>query len=62
MRREKAESASPLALKLLIQFEQHISSQLLLLCYHVNRDWLVPGFDGRGSPKGFTRLYRAAYR
>jgi len=61
IRREKAETLSPLSLELLIQFEQHVFSQLLLLRYHENRSWGEPSFDGRSGPKGFTGLHGAAF-
>ena len=59
--REKAGSVSPFALELLIQFERHISSQLLLLRYDEDRNWGEPSFDGRSGPKGFTGLHGAAF-
>ena len=46
MKREEVKSVSPLALGLLVQFEQHISSQLLLLRYDEDRNWGEPRFDG----------------
>lgn len=49
IRREKTEGVSPLALGLLIEFEGHISSQLLLLRYHEGRRWWEPSFDKRGA-------------
>ena len=61
IRKEKTESVSPLALGLLVEFEQHISSQLLLVRYHEDRRWWEPGFDARGGPKGFTGLHGAAF-
>ena len=61
MRREKVESVSPLALGLLIQFEQHISSQLLLLRYDKDRNWGELSFNGESAPKGFTGLHGAAF-
>ena len=61
IKREKTECVSPLALKLLIGFEQHISSQLLLLHYGEDRNWEEPSFDGGRGPKGFTGLHRAAF-
>src|SRR5205807_2415213 len=61
IRREKTESVCSLALKLLVEFEQHISSQLLLLenCNSIYR--LVPNFDTSGGPIGFTGLHGAAF-
>ena len=61
IRREKAEDVSPLTPGLLIQFERHISSQLLLLHYGEDRNWEEPSFDGGRGPKGFTGLHRAAF-
>jgi len=61
IRREKMEGVSPLALGLLVEFEEHISSQLLLLRYHEDRRWWEPSFDKRGGPKGFTGLHGAAF-
>ena len=53
---------SPLALGLLVQFEQHISSQLRLLRYDEDRNYREQSFDWRRSgPKGFTRLHGAAF-
>jgi len=52
---KRAGIARPLALRLLVELEQHISSQLLLLRYHTNRGWREPGFDGRVV----LRVYRA---
>ena len=58
---KKVGSVSPLALELLIQSEGHISSQPHLPCYHENRSWGEPSFDGRSGPKVFTGLDRAAF-
>jgi len=60
IRREKAESVSPLALRLLIRFEQHISSQLLLLHYEGYRGRWESCFDVEGL-NGFTGLHGAAF-
>jgi len=60
IRKEKTESTSPLALKLLIGFEHHISSHLLLLnCRNSGpwRDWVFDEWDG---PNCFTGLHWAA--
>jgi len=57
---EKMERVIPLALGLLIEFEQHISSQLLLLRYDEDRRWWEPGFDRMRGPTGFTGLHAAA--
>ena len=51
----------PLALGLLMEFENHISSQLLLLHYDEDRHWSGLDFDKRGDPKGFTGLHGAAF-
>ena len=59
--REKAESVTPLALGLLIGFEQHISSRFLLLHYDKDRPWSEPGFDRSVSHNGFTGLHGAAF-
>jgi len=63
IRKEETESVTrgPLALGLLMEFEKHISSQLLLLHYDEDRYWWEPGFDKRGGPKGFTGLHGAAF-
>src|SRR5205807_4247746 len=58
--REKIESVSPLALRLLAGFEQHISSQLLLL-HRDDKHLLGPGFDTSDGPTGFTGLHAAAF-
>lgn len=42
MKRERRGSVNPLALRLLLQFGQHISSQLLLLRYHADKRWREP--------------------
>ena len=60
IRREKVEIVSPLALALLIQFEEHISSQLLFLQYQKDKGSWETSFDGRGGPNGFTGLHGAA--
>ena len=60
-RREKTGNVSQLALELLIRFEEHISSRLLLLHYHEGIHWWGLGFDGSSSPKGFTGLHGAAF-
>ena len=58
---EKRESVSPLALGLLLQFEQHISSHLLLLQYDRDRQFRESDFDKKGIPRGFTGLHGAAF-
>ena len=58
IRREKTERVSPLAVKLLIGFEQHISSQQLLLHYHDSGPWWGLHFYERD---GFTGLHGAAF-
>jgi len=60
IRREKAETVSPLALGLLIRFEQHISSRLLLLRHQEGRNRWVLGFYVR-DPNGITGLHGAAF-
>ena len=52
---------SPLALELLVEFGQHVSSQLLLVHYHEVRRWWEPEFDNRDGPKRFTGLHGAAF-
>ena len=47
-----------LALKLLDEYDKHISSKILLLRGLDNYDW---PFDLQGTPKGFTGLHGAAY-
>ena len=59
--REKTEHVIPLALKLLIGFEQHISSQLLFLHYSKSKPWWGWWLYERGGPKGFTGLHGAAF-
>ena len=54
-------SVSPLALKLLIGFEQHISSQLLLLRYYEDERSRELDFGGSRCSKGFTGLHGAAF-
>ena len=63
LRREETESVTrgPLALGLLMEFEKHISSQLLLLHYDEDRDWWERDIDRRGGLKGFTGLHGAAF-
>jgi len=61
IKREKTERVSPLALKLLIGFEQHISSQLLLLHYCGSGPWWEWRFYERHGPNGFTGLHGAAF-
>ena len=61
IRREKTECASQLALKLLIGFEQHISSQVLLLHYHDSGPWWDWCFYERDGPNDFTGLHGAAF-
>jgi len=59
--RQKAERVTSLALRLLIGFEQHISSRFLLLHYNKTRRWLEPGIDRSSSHNGFTGLHGAAF-
>jgi len=64
MGREKANSVNPFSLGLLVEFERHIASQLLLLSYYediCDTRWWEQGFDERGGPKGFTGLHAAAF-
>ena len=61
IRREKTECASQLALKLLIGFERHISSQVLLLHYHDSGPWWDWCFYERDGPNDFTGLHGAAF-
>ena len=61
IRREKRKCVSTLALALLTEFEQHISSQLLLLHHNEGRSWPEPGLNMTGGPQGFTGLHGAAY-
>jgi len=50
----------PLALKLLIGFEHHISSHLALLHYHDNGPWREWRYEQDG-PNGLTELHGAAF-
>jgi len=60
MRREMTENSKILALELLNRFDEHISTQLLLL--HWNRDrGGGPYFDGVGGPTGFIGLHGVAF-
>jgi len=61
IRREGTRSVNPLALELLVRFEEHISSRLFLLRYHEDIHWWGPAYDGSSSPKGFTGLHGAAF-
>ena len=60
-RREKTRDVSPLALKLLVGFEQHMSSRLLLLHYFNIGPWWDQRFYERGGSNGFTGLHGAAF-
>ena len=61
MGREETGSSTTLALQLLIGFEQHISSQLLLRHSSNCNNWIEPwSYSGRGS-SGFTGLHGAAF-
>ena len=60
-RREKTGEVRPLALKLLVGFEQHMSSQLLLLHYFNSGPWWDRRFYKRGGSNGFTGLHGAAF-
>ena len=61
IRREKTEGLTLLALSLLVGFEEHISSQLLMLYCHKN----VPGWElglyRESALRGFTGLHGAAF-
>ena len=64
MRREKVKRVNSLSLRLLVGFEQHIASHLLLLSYYediCDTRWWELGFDGRNGPKGFTGLHGGAF-
>jgi len=58
---EKTESATQLALLLLVRFEERIASQLLLLRYYGRKYYWKPPNDKRFMPKGFTGLHREAF-
>jgi len=61
MRKGGAGSAAPLALNLLLEYEQHICSQLLFRWYYEDqRDW-EEVFGERHDLKVFTGLHRAAF-
>jgi len=61
MRKGSAGSVEPLALKLLLEFEQHISSQQLLRCYDKDKRWWEQDFGKGRDLKGFTGLHGAAF-
>ena len=58
--KEKTDRATPLALLLLIGYEEHIASRLLLLHYHESWDFQYSYFQMFVS-KGFTGLHGAAF-
>ena len=58
-RREMTDNTKILALNLLDRFDEHISTQLLLL--HYNRDLEGPYFHEERGPKGFTGLHGVAF-
>ena len=60
MRRDKTESVPPLALRLLVGFEEHISSRLLLLHFYEDRYWSDAPLWGLNH-KGFPGLHGAAF-
>ena len=60
MGKEKTESTTQLALQLLVRYEGHIASRLLLLHYYEYRDWQDPN-DKKFTPEGFTGLHGAAF-
>jgi len=57
--RERTESVTLLAFRLLVEFEKHISSQLLWLHDYEDQYWGEEAFE-EGSPKRFTGLHMAA--
>jgi len=59
-RREMTENTRILALKLLDRFDEHISSQQVLLHYNRDRGG-GPYFDGVQGPAGFTGLHGVAF-
>jgi len=59
-RRGMTENIKILALRLLDRFDEHISSQLLLLHYNKDRG-LGPYFNSAGGPTGFTGLHGVAF-
>ena len=59
-RREMTENIKILALRLLDEFDKHISAQLLLLHYNRDRGG-GPYFNGVAGPTGFTGLHGAAF-
>jgi len=60
MGKEKTESATQLALLLLVRYEEHVASRLLLLHYYKYGCWDNPN-DKRFMPQGFTGLHGAAF-
>jgi len=59
-RREMTANSKILALELLNRFDEHISTQLLLLHYNRDRGG-GPYFDGVGGPTKFTGLHGVAF-
>ena len=59
-KRGMTENAKPLALKLLDRFDEHISTQLLLLHYNQTRSSGLY-FSSTGGPTGFTGLHGVAF-
>ena len=59
-RREMTENIKILALRLLDEFDKHISAQLLLLHYNRDRGG-GPYFNGVAGPTGFTGLHGVAF-
>ena len=53
-------NARILARRFLDRFDQHISAQLLLLCYFKDGNWYPSGPPARG-PTGFTGLHGVAF-
>jgi len=58
---QAAGSVTSLALRLLVGFEEHIASRLLLLHYMEGVRWSERGFNSSGSCSGFTGLHGAAF-
>jgi len=59
--KEKTESVTQLALQLLVRYEEHIASRLLLLHYYEYRYYWQNPNDKKFMPKGFTGLHGAAF-
>ena len=61
LREDKTENAIQLALGLLVGFEEHISSQLLLRHYDNNKNCWEPRFDSGLGLSGFSGLHGGAF-